>query len=163
MYQSETITKSFFNKLLGRFVLVLITASLIWMTVLVWTTIGQTSLPRVDVVLINIHHGDSILIRSSKGETVLIDGGYPESGTLDYLKKHKITHIDTMITTHAHEDHIGGLPEVMRAIPVDKLIVNGDSINSSCFEDFENTAYELNIRKIVVRTGNRIPLWRIIL
>jgi competence protein ComEC len=140
-----------------RLFLTVISVCTLALVVFAWLTIGQSSQPRVEVDLININHGDSILIRSSKGDTVLIDAGYPDSGTLDYLEEHNIKHINTMIATHAHEDHIGGLPEVMRAIPVDKLIYNGHDINSTYYANFQNTANELGLRKIIVKSGNRIP------
>ena len=158
MDHSRTTAKSITKNLQGRLLLVLFTFCSIYLAVFAWYTIGQSSLPHVEVNFININHGDSILIRTSKGNTVLIDAGYPDAGTLDFLKLHKITHLDTIVATHLHEDHIGGIPEVLRAIPVDKLIINGDSINSTYYENFVNTADELDIRKRVVRTGDRIPL-----
>jgi competence protein ComEC len=140
-----------------RVFLALISIFTLALVVFAWLTIGQSSQATVEVDLINIEHGDSILIRSSKGETVLIDAGNPDSGTLDYLKAHNIKSIDTMIATHAHEDHIGGLPEVMRAIPVGKLIYNGHDFDSTYYRDFQKTANELGLRKIIVKSGNRIP------
>jgi competence protein ComEC len=154
MSSTEFSSKSHF---LERFILVLMTICALSLAVVAWNTIGQTSQTQIEVVFIDINHGDSILLRSSKGENVLIDAGYPKAGTLDYLKAHNITHLNTMVATHAHEDHIGGLPEVMRAIPVDKLIINGNDIHSSYYADFKNTAAELHIRQIIVRTGDRIP------
>ena len=57
------------------------------------------------------HTGESILIRTPNGHTVLVDGGIPEAGVLvnEALDKLNVEKIDVMIGTHMHIDHIGGL------------------------------------------------------
>lgn len=106
----------------AKIFLVLTTLLIIWAGFFATSTIGRISLPHLQVAFINIDHGDSILLISSKGDTVLIDAGYPQSGTLKYLKSHNITELDTVIATHAHEDHIGGIPEVLKNINVGGLL-----------------------------------------
>lgn len=132
-------------------------AAFLWLAIQASLTIGQTSQPRVEVVFISINHGDSILLRSSKGENVLIDAGYPEAGTLAYLRAHNINHLNAVIATHAHEDHIGGIPEVLRDIDVDRIIENGQDIDSTYYVELQKAIQETGIRRQVVRTGDRIP------
>jgi len=45
------------------------------------------------------------------GETMLIDGGDPSSSNLIYsfLDRHGIDHLDYILNSHPHDDHIGGL------------------------------------------------------
>lgn len=121
-----------------------------------WSTIGQSSQPRLEVVMISFNHGDSILLRESTGETALIDAGYPEAGTLKYLQDHNIRHLDLLIATHGHEDHIGGIPEVLRSVQVDRFIVNGQVVPSTYFDEYEKALKETGIRRETVRTGDRI-------
>src|SRR5512133_242499 len=108
MKTTTSQTNSIFHQPLGRLLLAVFCAASLWLTIQVSLTIGQSSQPKVEVVFISINHGDSILLRSSKGENVLIDAGYPEAGTLAYLQAHNINHLNAVIATHAHEDHIGG-------------------------------------------------------
>jgi competence protein ComEC len=144
------------NVFVYRFFLLIVGITCIGLAIFAWSTIGQTSQPKLEVVMISINHGDSILLRASTGENALIDAGYPEAGTLKYLKEHNITHLDLLIATHGHEDHIGGIPEVLRSVQVDRFIENGQVVPSSYFDDYENALKETGVRRGTVRTGDRI-------
>lgn len=71
--------------------------------------------------------GDSILIISPTGKSVLIDAGDAGKGkvVLDALKRYKVEKLDYFVATHPHPDHIGGADEVINAIKVSNVIDNG--------------------------------------
>src|SRR5258708_7069436 len=71
--------------------------------------------------------GDSILIISPTGRTVLIDAGDTgkEKVVLDALKRYQIQQIDYFIATHPHRDHIGAAAAVIKATKVLNVIDNG--------------------------------------
>ena len=71
--------------------------------------------------------GDSILISSPSGKTVLIDAGDTTKGkaVVDALKRNNIQQLDYFIATHPHPDHIGGSAEVFKAVKVLNVIDNG--------------------------------------
>jgi len=85
---------------------------------------------------IDVGEGDSELLVTSAGKTILIDGGEQQSGTLAFLQAHQISHIDLMIASHPHADHIGGLIDVLEAMKVDEVAVNGRSNNTQTFKQF---------------------------
>jgi competence protein ComEC len=72
-------------------------------------------------------NGDSILIISPGGRTVLIDAGDTGKGkvVLDALKRYKLQQLDYFVATHPHPDHIGGADEVIKATKVLNVIDNG--------------------------------------
>ena len=72
-------------------------------------------------------NGDSILITSPAGKTVLIDAGDTTKGkaVVDALKRNNIQQLDYFIATHPHPDHIGGSAEVFKAVKVLNVIDNG--------------------------------------
>src|SRR4029453_8860872 len=76
--------------------------------------------------------GDSILIVSPSGKTVLIDAGDAGKGkvVLDALKQSKVERLDYFIATHPHPDHIGGADEVMNAIKIGTVIDNGVDLSA---------------------------------
>ncbi len=76
--------------------------------------------------------GDSILIISPTGKSVLIDAGDAGKGkvVLDALKRYKVEKLDYFIATHPHPDHIGGADEVMNAIKVANVIDNGVDLST---------------------------------
>lgn len=65
--------------------------------------------------------GESTIIRLPDGRTMLVDAGVPEAGPaiVDRLKELGVDHIDCLLLTHFHLDHIGGVPAVLDAFPVD--------------------------------------------
>lgn len=82
---------------------------------------------KMDVHLIDVGQGDSILIKTPNNKVILIDGGPPKAGkkVVNYLKKKQIDTIDLIIATHPHIDHIGGLPHVMNEIKVKQILDTG--------------------------------------
>jgi hypothetical protein len=62
------------------------------------------------ITFIDVGQGDSILIILPDTKTLLIDGGERESSgkVLATLREHGLNHIDVMVVTHPHADHIGG-------------------------------------------------------
>lgn len=76
--------------------------------------------------------GDSILIVSPTGKSVLIDAGDAGKGkvVLDALKRYKIERLDYFIATHPHPDHIGAADEVMNGIKVGAVIDNGVDLST---------------------------------
>ncbi len=85
---------------------------------------GELTIHILDVGPIN---GDSILITSPAGKTVLIDAGDTTKGkaVVDALKRYNIQQLDYFIATHPHPDHIGGAAEVFKAVKVLNVIDNG--------------------------------------
>ncbi|MBQ8623410.1 MAG: MBL fold metallo-hydrolase [Oscillospiraceae bacterium] len=78
------------------------------------------------VHFINVGQGDCELIISDDGKTMLIDSGEAEYGAtvVNYLKNLGINHLDYVIATHPHSDHIGGLSTVILSdITVGRIIV----------------------------------------
>ena len=85
---------------------------------------GELVVRILDVGPVN---GDSILISSPAGKTVLIDAGDTTKGkaVVEALKRHNVQQIDYLIATHPHPDHIGGAAEVFKAVKVLNVIDNG--------------------------------------
>ncbi|PJH76609.1 MAG: MBL fold protein, partial [Anaerolineae bacterium CG_4_9_14_0_8_um_filter_58_9] len=67
---------------------------------------------------------------------MLIDGGDTNTGIVQFLQRNNVQRIDLMVATHPHSDHIGGLVQVLTAIPVTKVITNGQMHTSSIYEHF---------------------------
>lgn len=76
---------------------------------------------------INVRKADALLLRSGRS-AYLIDTGSEDSerALLKALEKEGITHLDGVILTHTHQDHIGGFSALMESgIEIDRIYVSG--------------------------------------
>ncbi|HWQ43945.1 MAG TPA: DNA internalization-related competence protein ComEC/Rec2 [Desulfosporosinus sp.] len=80
----------------------------------------------LEVVMIDVGQGDAILIRTPENHAILLDTG-PQSERFDagerivlpYLLQSRIGHLDALLITHEHQDHIGGARAVLANMPTD--------------------------------------------
>ena len=81
----------------------------------------------LQVHVLDVGQGDSILIVSPAGKSVLIDAGDfgKDKVVRDALKRYNVSHLDYFVATHAHADHIGGAAEVLKSVKADNVIDNG--------------------------------------
>ena len=72
--------------------------------------------------------GEALLIKRMD-ETVLIDGGEHGEGIVAALRARDVRSIDLLVATHSHSDHIGGLVEVLDAMPVAQVVYSGRKVS----------------------------------
>ncbi len=87
---------------------------------------------QVHVLDVGPIEGDSILIISPAGKSVLIDAGDAGKGkvVLETLKRYKVEKLDYFFATHPHPDHIGAADEVLNGIKVANVIDNGIDLST---------------------------------
>ncbi|MEM2098159.1 MAG: ComEC/Rec2 family competence protein [Candidatus Bathyarchaeia archaeon] len=122
-------------------------------------SIGAPSvLENVNAYFWDVGQGDSILIHAGE-RNVLIDGGSESAGSalLRYLWSVNVSHLDYLVVTHPHADHVGGLPALLTSnITVDVILYNGQNYSSQIFQQFMNLAQEHNLT--VACRGQFYPL-----
>jgi competence protein ComEC len=150
----------FRKRLLVRWVGILLIFLTLWSP---WNSQNE-----LEVVMIDVGQGDSILIRTPKHHAILIDTG-PRSDKFDagerivlpYLLQNRIGHLDALLITHEHQDHIGGVRAVFANIPTDWVGVPavGDRLESQEWKaglPFGLTNQAEGLR--VLQAGDRIEL-----
>ena len=87
-----------------------------------------------EVHYIDVGQGDCSLVLCD-GKAMLIDGGEASesSKVYSYLKAHGINHLDYMVATHAHSDHIGGLSGALNYATVDTAFCPVTEYDSKAF------------------------------
>ncbi|MDQ5876627.1 MAG: lamin tail domain-containing protein, partial [Thermoproteota archaeon] len=112
------------------------------------------------IVFIDVGQGDSILVILPNTKTLLIDGGEREGfgKVLATLQKHGLSHIDVMVATHPHADHIAGLVDIIKNVDVGEVLDSGQVHTTQTFEDFLDAIEIKQIPLKSVRQGDSINL-----
>lgn len=107
------------------------------------------------IVFLDVGQGDSVLIKTKAGEYVLIDGG-PTRATLNSLSEYLPFYervIDTVILTHPHNDHVGGLINVLWTYEVRQVILTGVAGGDPSYFELLNVIEKKNIPVTLVAGG----------
>jgi len=104
------------------------------------TNIVPPDLPggQMTIHFIDVGQGNAIFIDYGEFE-MLIDAGGVEygRGVVDYIWPLVDGPVEIVLATHPHDDHIGGMPHVLNAFHVNKVIYNGEMPDSEYFRDFD--------------------------
>jgi beta-lactamase superfamily II metal-dependent hydrolase len=86
----------------------------------------------LDIYFIDVEGGQSTLVVTPAGQSLLIDAGFAGFENRDPLRIRAamraagLTQIDFLLITHFHWDHDGGVPELARRVPIRTFIDHGD-------------------------------------
>lgn len=106
---------------------------------------------------IDVGQGDSTLVQTG-GESYLVDAGRPEEGpeVVDFLRSRGVNELDGIVATHPDADHIGGMPEVLDAMPVDAVYVSGGESGTSVEAAFLAGVEEAGAERVEVSAGDEM-------
>jgi competence protein ComEC len=133
------------------------------------------------IYFIDVEGGQSTLLVTPAGESMLIDAGYairgqrgapppPADATvgrdaeriLAALTEAGLKKLDYLLVTHFHSDHAGGVPEIAARVPIGTFIDYGDPLGTDRLTAASFRAYEpvraAAARHLVARAGERLPL-----
>jgi competence protein ComEC len=127
----------------------------------------------LEIYVADTEGGKAALFIAPSGETVLIDSGNPGPRDGDrivaMLGEAGVKQINYLISTHYHVDHIGGLVELSKRIPILHYIDHGPNVEvKQQVQTFDEAYKELTAKAkhTVVKPGDRVPVagldWRIV-
>ena len=118
-------------------------------------TASMLSDGNLKIHFIDVGQADSTLIQLPDGKNMLIDAGKNDSGdkVVSYLKSVNVSKIDYLFGTHPHEDHIGGLDDVIYAFDIGKFYMPKVSHNTKTFEDVLKAAKAKGLTVSTAKAG----------
>jgi beta-lactamase superfamily II metal-dependent hydrolase len=118
----------------------------------------------LDMYVIDVEGGKSMLLVSPSGESMLIDasGARDAPRIAEACKAAGLKKIDYMVVSHYDGDHVGGVPALSALIPMVNFVDHGANVQ------LDNPGYLKNVdaylalaakgKRIVVKAGDRIPI-----
>jgi competence protein ComEC len=127
----------------------------------------------LQIYVIDTEGGKATLFVSPTGQTALLDSGNPGTRDTDRIMAvfadAGVTKLDYLITTHYHVDHIGGMTELAKRVPIGTFVDHGPTVEPrEQVQGFQQAYAELygKAKHLVVKPGDRVPItgfeWRVV-
>lgn len=126
------------------------------------------------ITVIDVGQGDAILVQTPRGHALMIDtGGKLERGpsedggsaaeaaaariVVPFLIRQGIHHVDAILLTHPHGDHVGGVAPIIRTLGADVFFDGGQEYGGRAYRDALEEARRHHVRILAPRAGD---VWR---
>lgn len=111
------------------------------------------------VHFLDVGQADCALVERS-GQYLLIDGGNREDSQLvvSFLEQQGVEELEGVVCTHAHEDHVGGLPGVLAVYPAKAVYAPTKTYASKVFDDFLYYTDQQGLEITIPEPGDEIPM-----
>jgi competence protein ComEC len=125
---------------------------------------------KLRVYFIDVEGGQSTLFVTPAGKSLLIDTGWPGNNFRDAdrivaaAKSAGLSRIDYVLITHFHEDHVGGVPQLVQRIPVGTFFVHGPNREldhgdtEEGYTAFQKALAQTKAKEIAPKPGDRLPI-----
>ncbi len=119
------------------------------------------------VHFIDVGQGDSMLIITPHGKTILVDGGgakdnesfdVGENTLIPYLLDKGIAKLDYVLISHFDSDHVGGILTLLKEIKTEKVIISKQGENSQNYENFKEIVKEKRVKVIIVKQADMLTI-----
>jgi competence protein ComEC len=131
-----------------------------------WLATVASAPKPLQIYFIDVEGGQSTLIVDPQGESLLIDTGWDDFNGRDAdrilvaAKAAAINHIDDLIITHYHSDHVGGVAQLAGRIKIGTFFDHGPNMENSGETRANYAVYEkvaAQAKRVVVQPGDELP------
>jgi len=130
-------------------------------TATVWYFVFQNEREQLlTVAFLDVGQGDAVFIEAPNGNQMLIDGGRNRSvlRELSRVMSFYDRSIDVVLATHPDEDHVGGLPDVLKRFNVEFFFEPGVIHDTNTYKELLRIVSVKDIKHILARRGMKIDL-----
>ncbi|PYQ71362.1 MAG: MBL fold metallo-hydrolase, partial [Acidobacteria bacterium] len=121
----------------------------------------------LDVFFIDVEGGQATLFATPAGESMLVDAGWAgfegrDAGRIEAAAKQAgVSRLDYLLVTHYHADHVGGVPEIARRLPVRTFVDHGATVEqgerpAALFNAYVDAT--ASSKRLQVKPGDTLPL-----
>ena len=111
------------------------------------------------IQFLDVGQADCALLECD-GQFMLIDGGNRDDSQLvvSFLEQQGVEELEAVVCTHAHEDHVGGLPAVLAVYPTKAVYAPTKTYTSNIFDKFLYYTDQQGLEITIPTPGDKIPL-----
>ena len=118
---------------------------------------------RLHLTVVDVGQGDSLLLRSPSGRAIVVDAGGSRDPRFDpgerrvapELWREGVRRLDAVVVSHAHPDHVGGVPFLLRAFRVESSWEGPAARRDPAWLRLEAALVAAGVRRIAVARGAR--------
>jgi len=144
-----------------RWLALLLALSLLLSGCVIEISVPQETVPGEGLTIhfIDVGQADCALL-ACDGEYMLIDGGNRDDGQLvvSYLQQQGVEELKAVVCTHAHEDHVGGLPSVLAVYPTQAVYAPTNTYASKVFDSFLYYTDQQRLSVTIPAPGDELTL-----
>jgi competence protein ComEC len=134
------------------------------------SALGMPATQELKVYFVDVEGGQATLFVTPAGQSLLIDTGWPGNNGRDAdrivaaTKDAGINKIDYVLITHFHDDHVGGLPQLVARIPVGTFIDHGDNREAGDaatlrgWQAYQQLLATGKYKRLTLKPGDKLPL-----
>jgi competence protein ComEC len=135
-----------------------------------WAESSRETKSALRIFFADVEGGQATLFVTPAGQSLLIDTGWPGNDGRDadrivaIAKKAGIRKIDNVLITHFHNDHVGGLPQLVARIPVGTVIDHGDNRESTDaptvqgWQAYQELLATKKFKRLTAKPGDILPI-----
>jgi competence protein ComEC len=122
------------------------------------------------IFFIDVEGGQATLFITPAGQSLLIDTGWPGNNFRDadriagVAKSEGLTKLDYVLITHYHDDHVGGVPQLVARIPVGTFLDHGPNREldhgptDHGYAEYQRATATAGSKRLTLHPGEQLPL-----